>query len=129
MNFHCWAITCTGRTLAEVGVQIGLGPSPPPEPALTTSSTVPKTNSPRTITVVVTIHPTCTPRLDRAWGPPTGSGAPLREARQMTMEYAMYTQTPIITGRAMRNRMVKSSWFSEAAEVMSPGGTWGPTRK
>ena len=31
--------------VAEVGVQIGLGPSPPPEPALAISSTVPKTNS------------------------------------------------------------------------------------
>jgi hypothetical protein len=65
-----------------VGVQIGLGPSPPPEP-LVINSTVPKTNRPSTITVVVAIQPTCTPRWPRAWGPPTGSGTPLREARHM----------------------------------------------
>ena len=28
----------------------------------------------------------------------------------------------------MTSRTLKSNWFSEAEEVMVPGGTWGPTR-
>ena len=71
---------------ADVGVQMGLGPSPPPEPAPVMSRTVPKMKRPSTRTVVVTIHPTCTPRLVRAAGPPTGSGTPAREARHVMMQ-------------------------------------------
>ena len=61
---------------ADVGVQIGLGPWPPPAPLPVISRTVPKVNRPSTMTVVVMIHPTWTPRLVRASAPPTGSGAP-----------------------------------------------------
>ena len=106
--------------LAEVGVQIGLGPSPPPDPLLTISSTVPKTNRPRTSTVVVTIQLTWTPRLALAAFPPTGSAIPFREARHVISAYPMYTQMARMTGRASRNRTLKSVWFSSAAEVMRP---------
>src|ERR1019366_5934015 len=120
-------MTCTTRTLpdvgdhesldvnaavsadvAPVGDQMGLGPSPPPEPWSAINATVPKPARMRTITVVVTIHPAWTFMLPRAASPPTGSGPPFL-ALQVRMEEPKKSNTAIITCNAITTKRLKST--------------------
>ena len=69
MNFHCWPMTWMGRTVCDVGVQIGFGPSPPPGPAgLNELVRCRRRTGTSTITVVMTIQPDLDPEVATGLG-------------------------------------------------------------